>query len=343
MIGRSRLLSVLAVLAAASIVPVRGQQPESARQDPLLFRSRVDFVSVNATVTDASGRFVVGLRKEDFSVYEDGEPVDVTEFSVERVPVSLGIALDTSGSMSGDKIKAARRALERLLELVDRSTEIFLFRFGDFPILVQGWTTDRRLIGRGLERITPSGNTAMYDAVAAAIALTDSGRHQKKVLLIVSDGHDTISNTSEGDLKRHIRESDALVYAIGIDGAGASVNRPVTPSQPRRPPRFPIPLLPGVGTRGQSWQVLPGGLFLDGDRVDLGALRGMTDDSGGRTEIVRETRGLNSAVTGIVDELGRQYFLGYTSPRKKDGQWHAIRVDVADGARHVRARRGYVG
>ena len=88
-----------------------------------------------------------GLHQDDFLVYEDDQPQTVTHFSAERVPVSLGIVLDTSGSMAGEKIEAARSALDRFLyELLDGDDEIFLYRFSDTPLLIQGWTSDRRLL-----------------------------------------------------------------------------------------------------------------------------------------------------------------------------------------------------
>src|SRR5712692_8271919 len=115
--GRVRPYVLLAVAMLAVSVHAQ-QQPAQSGQNPdagFRFRSGVDLINVTATVSDPSGRFVSGLRKEDFLVYEDDQPVEVTYFSPERVPVSLGIALDTSGSMAGEKIRAAERALDRFL------------------------------------------------------------------------------------------------------------------------------------------------------------------------------------------------------------------------------------
>ena len=187
---------------------------------------------------DATGHFISGLRKEDFLVYEDDRLVEVTHFSAERVPVSLGIALDTSGSMAGEKIQEAQSALDRFLyELLDKEDEIFLYRFSNYPVLLQGWTTDRQALARALGRIIPSGGTAMYDAIAEAIPLAAQGQHRKKAVLLISDGNDTTSLTSVLQLKKIIRESEVLVYAIGIDGEGQSLYRPApTPPQPPRVP-----------------------------------------------------------------------------------------------------------
>ena len=133
--------------------------------------------------------------------------------------MSLGIALDTSGSMNGDKIVAARHALDRFLyDLLDRDDEIFLYQFSYEPILVQEWTTDRERLSRALGRIRPQGGTALYDTVAEAVPLAQSGRHTKKALVIISDGNDTNSFMDLPDVRPIIRETDVLVYAVGIDG-----------------------------------------------------------------------------------------------------------------------------
>ena len=170
------LANIVAVITAATTL--QAQQPE---QDPGSFRFRtgVELINVTATVSDASGRFVHGLRKEDFTVYEDGQLQQVTHFSAERSPVSLGVVLDTSGSMDGEKIQAAKSALNRFLyDLLDNRDEIFLYTFDDNPRLLQGWTSDRQLLSRGINRVRTNGGTAMYDAVAEAVPLAASGRHQ---------------------------------------------------------------------------------------------------------------------------------------------------------------------
>jgi Ca-activated chloride channel family protein len=282
----------------------------------------------------------------------------VTHFSAERVPVSLGIALDTSGSMAGSKIQEAQGALDRLLyDLLDREDEIFLYRFSNTPVLLQGWTKDRQQLSRALGRITPSGGTAMYDAVAEAIPLMPQGQNRKKALLVISDGNDTSSATSVRELKAHIRETETLVYAIGIDGQSEPTAQP--PAPPRVPLPTPFPFPGGRGGRGGTpiWPRQPptgggggggggnGGYrrgSANNDRVNVAALRDLTDDSGGRTEIVRDAHDLNPATANIADELSKQYYLGYPSSGKKDGRWHSIRVEPRNRAYSVRARKGYV-
>jgi Ca-activated chloride channel family protein len=327
------LLAVTLVAAAAATLTAQNQEG-------FTFRSGVELINVNATVTDDDGRFVSGLRKEDFTVYEDGERQEVTHFSNERVPVSLGIVLDTSGSMTPDKMSSARSAIDRFIyDLLGKDDELFFMEFANRPDLVQDWTTDRRAISRGVSRVTPNGGTAMYDAVADAIPVASAGKHPKKAILVISDGNDTNSRTSVGELRQLIRESEVLVYALGVDGTATTFRNGPTIQLPLPLP-FPIP-----GGRGRRLPPIiggGGGSRTSAERVNPDALRQITDDTGGRTEIVRGFGDLDNATARIADELSKQYYLGYVSTGKKDGRWHAIRVDVRDRRLAVRARRGYV-
>lgn len=366
----------LTVCLAAAVAALSGQEPGQQDGQAFRFRTGVELVNVTATVTDQNGRFVSGLRKEDFRVYQDDHEQEITHFNAERVPVSLGIVLDTSGSMAGDKMAAARMALNRfLLDLLGPEDEVFLYRFDSNPELVHEWTTDRGRVSAALNRIQPRGGTAMYDALAEAIPLVQAGKHRKKALVIISDGNDTSSRTAIDDLKQQIRETEVLVYAIGIDsqvttdgwhsrqsigGAAGSVVGQLTgalfqnpvpfpfprPGTRRPPPRRPTPGSPRFppGTIPRPPVPMPRSptrVIID-DRVNVAALRDITDDSGGRTEVIRATRDLDPATAGIADELSKQYFLGYASTGVKDGKWHAIRVEVREGRYHVRARRGFV-
>ncbi len=339
------LAAITGLLALASTQPFAQQQPEGFR-----FKSGIELINVSATVTDRTGRFASGLTKEDFLVWEDGKPVEVTHFSAERSPVSLGIVLDTSGSMQGEKWSAAVSAIDSFLQqLSDEQDEMFLYRFSAVAELVSDWTSDRRRVSWTLGRIHPNGGTAMYDAASEAVPMAQSGRNRKKAVVIISDGNDTSSRVGVSEVKRIVRETEVLVYAVGIDGNAEPTFRG-RPTPPIQQPRIPIPFpFPG-GRRGgypPPPQYPPGGGSSGGvfgnpnDRVNVAALREITDDSGGRTEIVRDTRDLDPAVSSIADELSKQYYLGYPSPGLKDGRWHTIRVELKDPSLKVRARKGY--
>lgn len=326
-------LAALVVVATATLA--------AQNQEGFSFRSGVELVNVTATVTDDDGRFVSGLRKEDFTVFEDGERQDVTHFSNDRVPVSLGIVLDTSGSMTPDKMSAARSAIDRFIyDLLGKDDELFFLEFASRPDLVQEWTTDRRAISRAVSRVTAGGGTAMYDAIADALPVAAIGRHPKKALLVISDGNDTNSSLSVRELRQLIRESEVLVYALGVDGTAVTTRTGPTIQLPMPWP-FPIP---GRGPQRRLPPIIGGGgsRVQTAERVNGDALRQITDDTGGRTEIVRGFGDLDNATARIADELSKQYYLGYVSPGKNDGRWHAIRVEVKDRRLAVRARRGYI-
>jgi VWFA-related protein len=341
-----------ALLLGQQTSPRGAQGSSSSGEEGFRFRSGIELVNVTATVTDSQGRFVSGLQQKDFVVYEDGQPQTVTHFSNERVPVSLGIALDTSGSMVGEKLDAAQAALDRFLfDLLGPADEIFLYRFSGEPELVQEWTSDRRQLSRALGNVQAGGGTSLLDTLAETVPLAQTGRHRKKAVVIISDGNDTASRAPLQEVKQLIRETEVLVYAVGIDGRSEPTFGPVIP--PRRPIPIPIPI-PTPGRRS-PWPVPPprgggpgGGTgrtvqgFRTDDGVNVAALRDITDDSGGRTEIVRTARDLDPATASIADELSRQYYLGYPAAGKKDGRWHTIRVETRDRSLRVRARRGYV-
>ena len=364
-------LTAWAIVAAAALASVSAQERQGTGQESFRFRSGVELINVTATVSDGTGRFVSGLRQEDFRVYEDGQLRPITHFTAERVPVSLGIVLDTSGSMEGEKLVAAKRALQRFLyDLLGNDDEVFLYRFDTRPQLLQTWTKDKDAVADRIRRIQARGATTLYDAIAEAVPLVGTGHNRKKALLIISDGNDSSSYTRIEELKRMIRESEVLVYAIGIDamvdqsqqfrrpwfssmqsllfqqrgpvpfpfpipGGGGTTRRP-PPRDPRLPPRIPGGNSPPPPSTGH-------GVWGRDEPVNVRVLREITETSGGRTEVIWQPRDLDPVTAGIADELSRQYFLGYPAANdKKDGQWHAIKVEVSNPTYVVRARRGYV-
>jgi VWFA-related protein len=373
-------VAAVAALTLTTVAVATAQDQQGSDKSSFRFRSGVELINVAATVSDRQGRFVSGLRQEDFRLYEDGELRPITHFTSERVPVSLGIVLDTSTSMEGEKMAAAKQALQRLLfDLLGPEDEVFLYRFDNLPQLVHGWTTDRDRIWNELRRLQPRGATTLYDGIAQALPLVAKGRHRKKALLIISDGNDSSSYTRISELKSMIHESEVLVYAIGIDampyttsqptrapwfsivGTSATtlfqgrgvprprpfpfpIPRPRGPVSDPRDPRGPINDPRGPAPRYPGGPTTPntGGRARD-EPLNLGVLREITEHSGGRTEVIRMARDLDRATSSIADELSRQYFLGYPAGASKDGRWHSIRLEVIDNADYiVRSRRGYI-
>jgi VWFA-related protein len=355
----------MASAAMAALGAVAAADQERPAGQGFSFRTAVDLINVTVTVTDGEGRFVQGLRAEDFVLLEDGKPQAVTQFEAERVPVSLGIALDTSGSMVGDKILAAQDALHRFLgDLLGPQDEVFLYRFDSRPKLIADWTDDRRRVAQALGDVKPNGGTAIYDTLVEALPRAQSGSRRKKAVVLISDGNDTSSQTRLADVQQRIRESEVLVYAIGIDASDPNNKRsarpaaaPSTPAPaPSGPQTIPVPSpFPGRGPLVTSAPPpratppastppasRPRNSSSSVERLNVDALRQITDDTGGRTEIIVSPRDLDPATAGIADELSRQYFLGYSTTLPRDGRWHTIEVRVKRGNYTIRARKGFI-
>jgi Ca-activated chloride channel family protein len=324
--------TVFAIIAGVIVAGVgtRAQQSSQTTPNPgFQFRTSVDLINVTATVTDSQGRFVPGLRMEDFDVYEDGKLQKISQFDSERVPVSLGIVLDTSGSMAGEKMTNAQDAVRRFLdELLGPQDEVFLMRFDSRVSVLSDWTENRAAVSRMVRSIRPNGGTALYDAMSDAVPLGEQGTRRKKALVLISDGNDSDSSTDVDTVQRQIRESELLVYAVGIDSQGESLGQTIG--------RI-ILSLPRSGSSGPRTSRSSGG-----DRLNEGVLRSITDDSGGRTEIIRNARDIDAATAGIASELSRQYFLGYSTSSPRDGRWHTIDVRVKRGNYTIRARKGFI-
>ena len=295
-------LAVAVLAAFGAWAP--GAAPQEIRSGQVL-RSGVDLVMVTATVVDAEGRLVTTLPREAFEIFEDGELQTIAEFTNERVPVGLGLLLDISDSMFGQRMADARRVVERFLfELLDTSDQSFVLAFNHYPHIVSRWTSTPIEVRDALAALKPSGGTAIYDAVLGALPMIARRTRERAALVVISDGADTASDASIGDVRKQLLRSDAFVYAVAIDS-------------PKRQ---------AINTR-----------------VNETALSEITGQSGGRTEVVRDMDGLEAATARIAEELNSQYVLAYASPRAVDGKYHSIRVRVTVPGHRVRARNGYVG
>jgi Ca-activated chloride channel family protein len=292
-------------------------------------RVDVRLVNVIATVTDTRGRSVPNLTAEDFVLEEDGKPQQITHFSQDQnVPVSVGILLDTSGSMDR-KIRTAVEAVERFTRRIHQDDEIFLITFSGRPVLRQDFTDDRAKLSQALRYVNATGGTALYDALTDGLTKIQSGRHSKRALLLITDGQDTASITKLEEVLQSIRQSEPLVYPIGISGLtyakGSNSVDLLSAFLPRKSERA-----------AQSKR----------DEVDLDVLRALAENSGGRAFLLAESlinRGgqIEKVLDTIADELRTQYTLGFYPSRPDDGRYHSLRVRSRSGDT-VRARRGYL-
>ena len=308
--GQVRVAGALAAAIAAGVLLSAGAQ-NAGPGSPLQrahgkLRSSIELTAVTVTVRDSDGRLVPDLPVDAFSVFEDGEPQTITQYAHERVPVGLGLLLDVSDSMFGQRIKDARRAVERfLLELLAPDDSLFVMTFNHQPRLLISWTppVETEAVRSALDTVRPSGGTAVYDAVMHALAFMESRPRDRAAIVIISDGADTASDTSLRTLKSSLLRTDSFVYAVAIDS----------------PDRQTI-----------------------NTTVNAEALSEITNSTGGTTEVIHTTTDLAEATARIAEELNTQYVLGYSSPHPGDGKYHSIRVKVNREGYRARARNGYI-
>lgn len=276
--------------------------------DPRSITVKTDLITLTLTVTDLYGRYVSGLTKKAFTVIDDGQEQEITFFSDTDSPASVGILFDVSGSMSGEKIAKARNALSRFINMSHPSDEYFLIAFNKRAQLLLDRTRDGDAVLQKLTLVQPKNNTALYDAVYLGLERVSRGSHQKKALLIISDGQDNASRYNFGEVKRLMKESDIVTYAVGILG-GSDQSSP-------------------LGMMGQS--------FLDE----------LTSVTGGRSFYPNTDAEMDEIFERIALELRHQYSVGYTPPNfQPDGKWHKVKVKVnrPRGLPRltVRSREGY--
>lgn len=283
---------------------------------------------LTVTVTDQEGRYVNDLRPEDFIIYEDDEPQRLSYFNKgAKEPLSMGILVDTSGSMVG-KIERARFALRRLIEAVRLRDEVFIASFNTRPELLQDFTDSRLLLTQAVASLRPLGGTALYDAIIEGLRHVRQGRNQKKALIIISDGEDLNSVSTLEAVVETARRSGVVIYAIGIGATRGGA-------------------APGGGFRLGPFQIGRGGFSQD--YMDERTLREITEQAGGRlttmstNDVLANESALDDALDTISRELRLQYSLGYT-PTRSGSHYRQTRVAIrrpdADTLT-VRTQKGY--
>ena len=310
-------------IAVALLLPstyVAQSKPQEVGQDDVI-RVDTDLVTLTATVTDSRGRYLANLTRNDFTIYEDGVKQELAYFNTgDRVPVSLGIIFDTSGSMI-DKIDGVKDAVEHFVKSVSTGDEIFLIRFSDDAEIVQDFTDDRKRILRVVNDLEPRGSTALYDAIVLGLQRVVQGKNRKRALLLLTDGNDTSSSMKFDSAVALARRSEVIIYALGI-GHGERGS-------------FGHDDLSGI-LRGQA-----------GDTVDMKVLRGFADMTGGSAVYLENAHAggrdlIDEAAAQVANELKQQYTLGYRPTNKrKDGAFRQIKIELADRSLRVRTKKGY--
>jgi len=211
------------VICAGSLLALGGPEtpdqkgkpdaPEATSQRPI--RVEVPLVLVQVSVIDPYNRFVTGLEREHFQIFEDKKPQKIEHFSNEDVPLSAGLLFDASGSMS-DKIDKARMAVMQFFRSSNPNDEFFLISFNDRPNQVADFTQDEVELQNKLNFTEAKGRTSLLDAIYLGLHEMRKAKHSRKVLLIFSDGGDNHSRYNEGEIKKAVKESDVQIYAVGI-------------------------------------------------------------------------------------------------------------------------------
>lgn len=301
-----RLIVVLGMAASAGTLFAQSRDQGPAISD-LMGRSthpaaetdhrpniRVDriLVPVPVSVTDPLGRFVTGLEKQDFRVFEDKVEQKISQVSSEDAPLSVGIVFDTSGSM-GAKLGTSRQAVAQFLKTANPEDEFCLVEFNDTVNMTVRFTAFPEEIQSRLAFTRAHGSTALLDAIYVAINQIRKARNPRKAILVISDGGDNASRYTAREIKNAVRESDVQLYAIGI---------------------YEVPQ-----SRGRTPE--------EADGPEL--LNELAQQTGGRSFVVANLAELPDVAARIGIELRNQYVL-YYSPTNvvHDGKYRRVQVKL---------------
>ena len=267
---------------------------EASQQNPVAtFRAHTDLVLIPVTVTDTLNRFVLGLQKEDFRLFEDGAEQNVAIFSGEDAPLSVGVVFDESGSI-GYKLQTSRDAAAQLLRMLTKQDEAFLVEFADAAKVSVGFTNQIQEVQSALDKAQSSGLTAMLDAIDTGVLEMKKARNSRKAIVIVSDGGDNRSHYTAAQIEALVRETDVQIYAMGVFEPVLSLG--LSPEE------------------------------ISGPRL----LSEIAAQTGGRAFAAALPGDLPSVATRIAVELRNQYVLGYyPTDKARDGKYRTVEVKVS--------------
>ena len=196
---------------------IRTQVSDSIASHQRPFVSNVDVVLVPATITDPLGRFVTGLEKEHFQVFEDGVAQDIQYFYTQDTPISVGLIFDQSGSMSS-VVDYSRTAAEEFMRTANPLDEFFLIAFSNKPKLVKDFTSRDDDITSQLMFTKAGGRTSLVDAIYLGLHNMRKAKYQRRAIIVITDGGDNNSRYTTKETLRYLREADVQLYTIGIPG-----------------------------------------------------------------------------------------------------------------------------
>ncbi|HUE20825.1 MAG TPA: VWA domain-containing protein [Bryobacteraceae bacterium] len=266
------------------------------------FRTDTRLVVLNVSVFDQNGKVVKDLSKSAFTVYENGDKQTLSVFRQEDVPISLGLIVDTSASMTDKRDRVASAALS-MVKASNPQDEVFIIDFNESAVLAEEFTSDVKALEKALRDFDAKGETAMRDALLLGIEhLRHRAHRDKKVLLVVTDGEDNSSVETQAHLVEVAQQNDVIVYAIGLLGAEEAES--------------------AARARKQ--------------------LSELTQQTGGRSWFPNDVAEIANITPEIAHEIRNQYILAYTPTNlAADGSFRKIRVDVDVPGALVRTRAGY--
>ena len=297
-------VSNISVLLLAGLALAQAPPAAPTPQDDVpLYRSDARLVLLHASVVDKNGRLVTNIPQSAFKVFEDGVEQQLKLFRREDVPVSMGIIVDNSGSMTSKRTRVAAAALE-LVKQSNPDDEVFIVNFNDDAHFDQPLTNDVRKLQAALARMEARGGTAMRDALSKSIEYVKrNGKKDKKVLVVVTDGNDNSSDISLEQLLRQAQNSDVLIYSIGL----------LNEEEAREA------------------------------KSAKRALKALAEASGGLDYYPKSVSDVEEITPRVAHEIRNQYILGYTSSNQAfDGTFRQVKVTVNGfGRPTVRTRNGY--
>jgi VWFA-related protein len=295
------------IFTALFLMTFSSAHPEYHAQqaDDRTISVNVDLVNVLFTVFDKKGKFITTLTKENFKVFEDERPQEITNFSKEtNLPLTIALLIDTSGSIR-DKLRFEQEAaIEFFYSTLRRGTDKGMVITFDSGIdLLQDYTDDPEKLAAAVKKIRAGGGTSLYDAVYLAAKEKLAGQQGRRVIILISDGDDNSSRISMTEALEIAQRNDVSIHSISTNAAES-------------------------GSKNNS----------RGDRT----MKRFADETGGKVFFPFRLQELSQNFQDISEELRAQYTLAYRSTNtRNDGAFRKIRIDVADKRYKVRARSGY--
>lgn len=309
MLEMRRLLALVALLSAA----VSAAQPAQQPNIPTYTESvGTEYVLLPIVVFDHKGRFVETLAQKDFRVSVEGRPVGIDTFERdETAPVSFAFLVDTSGSMKiASKLEMAKEAIRQVIANRRRGDDFALFAFSEEEVrTIAPFSPDPAGLLRGLASLEASGETALFDAVAATPSKMVEGKNSKRAIVLFTDGVDNASKLSAVEMTEILQQVSTPVYAIGIKNA--------------------------------SFDVLT---EKEKEELALDNLKILSQSSGGKMYLAGGEEDLRPIAAQVDNEVRKQYLLGFTPSGRGDVKYRVVVVSVArSGSWDIRTRRGYRG